>query len=45
MAPVVVNLAAGVWIDFCDECLDPPLLCKELLVMAILLLGLGPKSA
>jgi len=40
MAHVVVNLAAGVWVDFCDERLDSPLLCKQLLIMAILLLGL-----
>ena len=37
---MIVNLAARVWIDFCDKCLDSPLLCEQLLIMAILLLGL-----
>jgi hypothetical protein len=40
MAHLIINLAARVWIHFCDECLDPPLLCKQLLIMTILLLGL-----
>lgn len=40
MAHLVVNLAARVWVNFCDERLDSPLLCKELLIMAVLLLGL-----
>ena len=40
MAHLIINLAARVWIDFCDERLDSPLLCKQLLIMAILLLGL-----
>jgi hypothetical protein len=44
MAHLVVNLAARVWINFCDECLNSPLLCKELLIMAVLLLGLVLKS-
>ena len=40
MAHLIINLAARVWIDFCDERLDSPLLCKQLLIVAILLLGL-----
>jgi hypothetical protein len=40
VAPVVINLATGIRIDFCDISLDSPLLGQELLIMAVLLLGL-----
>jgi hypothetical protein len=41
VAPVIINFTASVRIDFCDESLDPSLLGQELLIVAVLLLGLA----
>jgi hypothetical protein len=41
VAPVIINFTARVRIDLCDESLDPSLLGQELLIMAVLLLGLA----
>lgn len=45
MASLVVDLTTGLWIDLRNVLLDSPLLGKELLVLAVRLVGLVSLSA